>query len=61
MRDGERRTKWYSGCMWRGKGERFKDGKSKKYQGTLWRPGFGEIVVNETEVSTSLGRFGIPG
>ena len=44
-------------CVWRGKGEKFKSGKSQKYQGTLWRPGFGETAVNETEVTTSLGRL----
>lgn len=36
-----------------GKTIRFKDGKSKKFQGTLWRPVFGEIVGKEAEVATS--------
>lgn len=41
----------------KGKGERedcirLKDGKSKKYQRTLWRPRFRETVVNEAEVAT---------
>lgn len=44
-------------CVQRGKGEKFKSGKSQQYQGTLYRPGFGEIAVNETEVSTSLGKL----
>lgn len=35
----------------------FEDGKNKKFQGTLWRPGFGEVVGNETEKTTSLGRL----
>ena len=44
-------------CVWRGKGEKFKSGKNQKYQGTLWRPGFGDTAVNETEVLASLGRL----
>lgn len=56
MRYKERGVNGIGAGRWRGRREdyiRFKDGKSKKFQGTLWRPVLGEILVKEAEVATS--------